>query len=423
MPLDARIPLQAIGIQAPDVLGAMAQGQQYRQNQMAMQAAQTAAQRNAMIQQRAAATDFTSPDAVNAFVREAGPDATPYLEAAAAGAGLGTARSAEARAQGEYTRKIRGEDQGFMQRALAAVYNDPSDASIAAARAGAIAAGIEEADFDAYAARFMATPDLAARRALLANDLGTTAEGRALLERFTREIAMDDVGGSLIPRDINLLAPGAVMPTARTKTADPTRPIIVNTAGGIGSVIPGQPGYTPILDDNNNPVMPFDSTPNAPAGAADPAKTMAAEGLRSTMESMLGYYENLEAAKAIVSTERGAGENILSSLGASLPGRVLGRTIGSPEQTERDNIQAAVPVIVASLKDLTGMSAQQMNSNVELQLFLRTLSAPDQSIQTVREAFARFGRYVDQVSAAAQGGGGGGNAALEAEARRRGLIP
>jgi hypothetical protein len=37
MPIDPRIALQAIGIQAPDVLGAMAQGQQYRQNQMAAQ--------------------------------------------------------------------------------------------------------------------------------------------------------------------------------------------------------------------------------------------------------------------------------------------------------------------------------------------------------------------------------------------------
>jgi hypothetical protein len=37
MPIDPRIPLQAIGIQAPDFLGAMRQGQEYRQNQMAAQ--------------------------------------------------------------------------------------------------------------------------------------------------------------------------------------------------------------------------------------------------------------------------------------------------------------------------------------------------------------------------------------------------
>jgi len=411
MPIDPRIALQAIGIQAPDVLGAMAQGQQYRQNQMAQQAAQATAQRNAMIQQAAARTNFADRNSVNEFAR-LGPETTPFIQAAGAGDTLFSTRAAEDRAAGDYTRKARGEDQGFMQRAIGAVYTDPSDANIAAVSEQAIAAGVPREQMTAYAARILAAPP-EQRRALLAGELATSAEGLKLLERFTETYTMDDAGGSLNPRNTNPLAPGFTPPTRIVKTADPTRPIIVNSAGGIGSVTPGQPGFTPVTDTDGNPVMPFDSTPNAPASAGDEAKTQAAAGLRSTMESMLGYYENLEAAKGIVSTERGAGENILSSLGASLPGRVLGRTIGSPEQTERDNIQAAIPVIVASLKDLTGMSAQQMNSNVELQLFLRTLSAPDQSIQTVREAFRRFGEYVDQVAAAAQGGGGAAPAAAD----------
>lgn len=72
MPLDARIPLQAIGIQAPDVLGAMAQGQQYRQNQMAMQAAQATAQRNAMARQRLASLQPDDEEGYSALVAEYG---------------------------------------------------------------------------------------------------------------------------------------------------------------------------------------------------------------------------------------------------------------------------------------------------------------------------------------------------------------
>jgi hypothetical protein len=121
-----------------------------------------------------------------------------------------------------------------------------------------------------------------------------------------------------------------------------------------------------------------------------------------------------------VSTERGAGRNVAASAAASLPGRVLGRTLGFEDQTQRDNIQTAIPMIVASLKDLTGMSAQQMNSNVELQLFLGTVGDPSKSIETVNEALSRFERYVDRVAGAQ--GGGGDVSALEAEARRRGLI-
>ncbi len=421
MPIDPRIALAGVS-PTYDFMGAFntsrAAARTDLTNQMAQQAAQATAARNAMIQQRAASVDFNDRNSVNEFAR-LGPETTAYIQAAGAGDTLFNTRAAEARAGGEYARKARGEDRGFMQSALAAVYNDPSDTSIAAVRAQALAAGIAEADFDAYASRFLAAP-VEQRRALLANELATTPEGLKLLERFTPAYEMQDAGGSIVPVQTNPLAPGAAPPGRIAVTASPNRPVIVQTAEGYGSVVPGQSGFTPVTDAEGNPIMPYQA-PSAGAAAADETRQNAAEGVRSTIDSMLGYYENLEKMKGIVSTERGAAENIIASIGASLPGRVVGRTIGSREQTERDNIQTAIPMLVASLKDLTGMSAQQMNSNVELQLFLNTVSAPDQSIETVREAFARFGRYVDSVS----GGGaqGGGNvSALEAEARRRGLI-
>jgi hypothetical protein len=411
MPIDPRIALQAIGIQAPDVLGAMAQGQQYRQNQMAQQAAQATAQRNAMIRQRAAATDFTNPDAVNMFVREAGPDATPYLEAAGAGDTLFSARAAESRAAGDYTRKARGEDQGFMQRAIGAVYTDPSDANIAAVSEQAIAAGVPREQMTAYAARILAAPP-EQRRALLAGELATSTEGLKLLERFTPAYDMQNAGGSIIPVQTNPLAPGAVPPSRIAVTASPNRPVIVQTADGIYSATPGGGPAAPVTDANGNILQPYDSTPNAPANAGDAAKTQAAEGLRSTLDSLRGYYSALNESGGIVSTERGGGENLVASAGASLPGRVLGRTFGSRDQTQRDNIQTAIPMIVASLKDLTGMSAQQMNSNVELQLFLNTVGDPSQSIETVNEALTRFERYVDRMAGASPGGAAAGGANL-----------
>jgi hypothetical protein len=418
MALDPRIALQGASFQAPDILGAMRQGQEYRQNQMAQQAAQATAARNAMIQQRAASVDFNDRNSVNEFAR-LGPETTAYIQAAGAGDTLFNTRAAEARAGGEYARKARGEDQGFMQRAIGAVYTDPSNANIAAVSEQAIAAGVPREQMTAYAARILAAPP-EQRRSLLANELATTPEGLKLLERFTPAYDMQNAGGSIVPVQTNPLAPGATPPERIAVTASPNRPVIVQTAEGYGSVVPGQSGFTPVTDDQGNPVMPYQA-PSAGAAAADETRQNAAEGVRSTIDSMLGYYENLEKMKGIVSTERGPAENIIASIGASLPGRVVGRTIGSREQTERDNIQTAIPMLVASLKDLTGMSAQQMNSNVELQLFLNTVSAPDQSIETVREAFARFGRYVDSVSGS--GAQGGGNvSALEAEARRRGLI-
>lgn len=232
MALDPRIALQGASFQAPDILGAMRQGQEYRQNQMAQQAAQATAARNAMVRERAATVDYGDRNSVNEFIRMAGPDAAPYLEAAGAGDTLFNARAAETRAGGEYARKARGEDQGFMQRAIGAVYTDPSDANIAAVAAQAVAAGIPQAQMDAYAARILAAPP-EQRRALLANELATTSEGLKLLERFTPAYEMQDAGGSIVPVQTNPLAPGATPPRPIAVTADPTKYTDVPTVDGL----------------------------------------------------------------------------------------------------------------------------------------------------------------------------------------------
>jgi hypothetical protein len=235
MPIDARISM-GLRPQTYDAFAAYDTGRQneqtFRANQMAQQAAQATAARNAMVRERAATVDYGDRNSVNEFIRMAGPDAAPYLEAAGAGDTLFNARAAEARAGGEYARKARGEDRGFMQSALAAVYNDPSDTSIAAVRAQALAAGIAEADFDAYASRFLAAP-VEQRRALLANELATTPEGLKLLERFTPAYDMQDAGGSIVPVQTNPLAPGATPPRPIAVTADPTKYTDVPTVDGL----------------------------------------------------------------------------------------------------------------------------------------------------------------------------------------------
>lgn len=416
MPIDPRIALQAIGIQAPDYQGAMARGQQYRQNQMAMQAAEAAAQRNAMVRQRAAAVDYADPTSVNSFVQMAGAEATPYLEAARAGDNMFTARSTERRAQGEYDTKQGEAAMTQLRTVVGRVWSDPSDANLAGAAA-------QYPQFAADISRIAALPP-EARQGALGTLVAALPGGTEFLNSVTQTYDETNLGDRVERVPERSYLPGET--TSRRVGRNPN-PVIVQSSQGIGSLVPGETEFTPAVGPDGGGVMPYQAPRAGDAAPGEPdARSAAAAGLRSTMESMLGYYENLDKNKGIVSTDRGALENIVASAGASLPGRVLGRTIGSDEQTERDNIQAAVPTIVASLKDLTGMSAQQMNSNVELQLFLNTLSAPDQSIQTVREAFARFGRYVDSVAGGAPagggGGGGGGRAALEAEARRRGLI-
>ena len=59
---------------------------------------------------------------------------------------------------------------------------------------------------------------------------------------------------------------------------------------------------------------------------------------------------------------------------------MLGRAGGTKEQVERDVINSARLRLVSSIKNATGMSSKSLDSNVELQTMLRSLSDPGQSV-------------------------------------------
>lgn len=409
MPIDPRIALGGVS-PAYDGLAAYrtarADEQTFRTNQMAQQAAQATAARNAMIQQRAAQTDFGDPISVRNFAAM-GPGTEDYLSSVTAGDTMFTARDTNRRAESEA--RIKQDEAGMVElrTVVGRVFANPDDASLAdaAQRYPQFAADIN---------RIAANPDADARRTGLATLVASLPGGSDFLKAVTENYVRTNMGDRSIVDQTNPYAPGFTPPVEQRYGKNPN-PVIVQTSQGIGSVVPGEPGFTPATNPDGTPVMPYQAPSRTDTADAD-ARAGAAEGLRSTLDSLRGYYDALNRSGGIVSSGgvrqpdgtisagRGGGENLIASAGASLPGRVLGRTFGSRDQTQRDNIQTAIPMIVASLKDLTGMSAQQMNSNVELQLFLGTVGDPSKSIETVNEALARFERYVDRV-AGAQGGG------------------
>jgi len=72
---------------------------------------------------------------------------------------------------------------------------------------------------------------------------------------------------------------------------------------------------------------------------------------------------------------------VLGNIGARLRGTGMAQAvegaIGTTAQSERTKIKNMRPLLVNAIKQATGMSAQQMNSNVELKLFLDTATNPD----------------------------------------------
>ena len=103
--------------------------------------------------------------------------------------------------------------------------------------------------------------------------------------------------------------------------------------------------------------------------------------LADDLDNLRASFQTLDQMRAIPSTERGALSNVASGIAATGVGQKTGQLFGTEAQVERDVINSARSRLVNSIKNATGMSAQQLNSNVELQTMLKSISDPGQSVQ------------------------------------------
>lgn len=168
--------------------------------------------------------------------------------------------------------------------------------------------------------------------------------------------------------------PGApaqpVAPTI-TQIVDPSNPNQMITidarryqGGGVGSAgVLGVGGKEPTAALRTNKV--------------EAGKTQLADDL----DNLRASFQTLNTMRAIPSTGRNVISNIGSATAATGFGQMLGRAGGTEAQVERDVINSARMRLVNSIKNATGMSAQQLNSNVELQTMLKSISDPGQSVE------------------------------------------
>jgi hypothetical protein len=137
------------------------------------------------------------------------------------------------------------------------------------------------------------------------------------------------------------------------------------------------------------------------------AQNQAKEMLSQELGTVLGYYEELNRMGAMVSPERPSAANVAAAARATGPGQTAERFLGTRAQTLRDNIANARLRLFNHVKNATGASAQQMNSNLELQTWLNAMTNPGQSIETVRETLGQLdavlGSVRNQMAAEASG--------------------
>ncbi len=201
---------------------------------------------------------------------------------------------------------------------------------------------------------------------------------RADAKRDAAQIAAD------ARKDMAKLAGSLRQPPAPsiTQIVDPTNPnqmISIDTRqykdGGVGSVgVVGISGKEP--------------TAAVRETKAEAGKTQ----LQDQIDDLRGAFTSLNEKRAITSETRNPVSNLLSSIQGSAVGQIGGKAFGTKEQTERNLINSAKQRIAQAIKNATGMSSQQLNSNFELKSMLDSLSDVSLGYEASMEILDRLER-------------------------------
>jgi hypothetical protein len=116
-----------------------------------------------------------------------------------------------------------------------------------------------------------------------------------------------------------------------------------------------------------------------------PAVLKAQEKAEKAAEGQLALSDTISTAETLVkdlakmggmtSTSKGPLANLVTSLQTGTVGQMAGRTFGTAEQAKRDELKSIRLQLLNAIKEATGMSAQQLNSNVELKTYLDSLGS------------------------------------------------
>lgn len=105
-------------------------------------------------------------------------------------------------------------------------------------------------------------------------------------------------------------------------------------------------------------------------------------------------YDALDKAGGIVNTDNSALQNIGARMGSSYIGQGFANSVGTKAQGIRNSIAAKKPLLLSSIKSATGMSSQQLNSNVELQFYAAAATDPTVDINANKEAIETIRNFI-----------------------------
>lgn len=148
---------------------------------------------------------------------------------------------------------------------------------------------------------------------------------------------------------------------------------------------------TPVLVPRSQAVGQQPWNPAAAKSQEATEKQAAGKQMVSDSVSELkNYYDVLKEGGGITST----GNGVLANAGAKIANTGIGQfgasLAGSQQQKARESIAQARPLLMSAIKNATGLSAQQMNSNAELMFYMQAATDPSKGYEANMDALKRL---------------------------------
>ena len=184
---------------------------------------------------------------------------------------------------------------------------------------------------------------------------------------------------------------------------------IAQATGQGVQIVPTGNGYAAV-DKGSGNVRPLGiSPPESPAdkkqAAAEAAKVGSQERAGAILDDLDKNIELLNKNEGITNTQRGPLKNAMSWVQNTAPGQLVGKMAGTENQSARNQIQNLATNLVLELKNLKGLGASQMNSNMELQRYLGAVAGgQDYDYQAMKKAVENARSLMGAASAGSSGG-------------------
>jgi len=147
-----------------------------------------------------------------------------------------------------------------------------------------------------------------------------------------------------------------------------------------------------------------------PGGPAD-QKAQTIDIGRQTVDTLItglkDKYNLLKESGGITSTSQGALSNVPAYLSSSGVGQALGKTFATENQSARNTIAQSRPLLLQAIARATGMSSKQMDSNTELQMYLKAATDPTLDYEANTYALNQLQTLYGLGGTAPVAGGGG----------------